>query len=166
MRHSSSYIFIRWLSFFGNYDCSSRQRWFFLIFSPYIFLMKLKNIIIFLKDLTFPIRSLIFQRLKVLKYIVTILLRETNVGLTEIFTIIFKQNVENTVIVDNFIFQKCCLFLTGRDLRPKFLIRFTSLSSPFSISPRISQLKYPNLVPFHVLQLSCIDLIYLLTTSV
>ncbi len=166
MRHNSSYKFILWLSFFGNNHSSSRQRWFFLIFSPYIFLMKLKNIIIFFKDLAFPIRSLIFQRLKVLKYIVTILLHEANVGLAEIFTIIFKQNVENTVIVDSFIFQKCCLFLIGRDLRPKILIRFTSLSSPFSISPRISQLKNANLVPFHVLQLSCIDLIYLLTTSV
>jgi hypothetical protein len=128
--------------------------------------MKLKNIIIFFKDLALPIKSLIFQRLKVLKYIVTILLHETNVGLTEIFTIIFEQNIENTVIIDSFIFQKCCLFLTGGDLRPKILIRFTGLSSPLSISPRVSQLKNANLVPLHILQLSGIDLIYLLTTSV
>lgn len=166
MRHNSSYVLILWLSFFGNNHGSSRQRRFFLIFSPYIFLMQLKNIIIFLKNLTFPIRSLIFQWLKVLKYIVTILLHETYMRLAEIFTIIFKQNVENTVIINSSIFQKCSLFLTRRDLRPKLIIWFASLSSPFCIPPRISQLKNSNFVAFHILQLSCIDLIYLLTTSV
>ena len=150
MWHSSSYILILWLCFSGNDDSSSWQRWLLLMFSPHTFLMKFKDIVIFLYNVTFPIRAPIFQWLIVLKHIVTMLLHEANMGITEIFTIIWKQNKEDTVITDSLILQKCSLFFTWCNFRPKLLILLIGLSSPLCVSPRVSQLKNAYLVTLHI----------------
>lgn len=128
--------------------------------------MKFKDVLIFLKDHTFPKGASLFNRLVIFKDIVAVILHEADVGLIEVLAVIFEQDEEDTVIIDSPILQKQCPFLVMCNLGPKLLITLACLTIPLSVSPRVPQFQNANVVSLHILQLRCVNLSHKLITRV
>lgn len=106
---------------------------------PSILLMQLKDILILLKNLALPKGAILLQRKEVLKYIIAIILHETNMGLVEVLTVIFEDYVEDAIVVDAFVLQETGFLFGGGDHRPEFVVGLAALTRPFGVAPGVAQ---------------------------